>query len=688
MSHGATCVSIAAVHVSYYAEHKGHTNDVAHQQLTSDQRTQIAGMLSMGIPFEDVLERVQLSGDNSAVSRLHFLSRQDLQNITRDYGLARGIMQHANDAESVAAWVANQQTGDPMVRYVKFPGEEDKERGLSGQDFMLIIMSAAQIAGLNQLYRPMCEVALDSTHGTNAYDYQLTTLMVVDEHGEGFPAAFCFSNRIDESAMRIFLTICKETLGRVLENAVLMTDDAEAYHNAWCQVMGQPAHRLLCTWHIDRAWRKNLGKIHGDSLLKATIYKTLRALLEVKERAVFEDKMRSFLQCATEDDRTRDFAQYFDKQYATRPQVWAYCFRIGLQVHHNMHLEALHRVLKHVHMQGRKVRRMDKCIHALLRLMRTKMHDRLQKTHKGKWTRHVLAIRNRHKKGAACDGLVTVVIENKQYAVRGQKDVYLVEQCDTVPHTGSLCPLQCAECGICIHTFVCNCVDFGLRATICKHIHMVVSRFQPVISCMPESSCPADETDAVNQNNQQQDEQQTDSVLPEDSLDIEGEEEVTAASETITEEHETDAILRNFRNLKPAATLQHYIDIAEQQMSLIRGGIGENVEVAAAVCQRLTQTVALMNALRSKPQLPEPATAYEPVNKKAIQQRPFSSTKRLSRKRKTAESLSKPDEKEKAFLLATLDGNVAVISGTGNETDHDYDSHPNDVVVFEHNYTH
>ena len=392
--------------------------------------------------------------------------------------------QYANDADSVAAWVVNQQgSPDPMVRYVKFPGAEDTERGLAEHDFMLVIMSAAQVAGLQQLYRPTKEVALDSTHGTNAYAYQLTTMMVIDEHGEGFPAAFCFSNRVDESAMRIFLTVCKECVGHALDDAVLMTDDTEVYHNAWCHVMGQPASRLLCTWHVDRAWRKHLGKVRGDSMLKATVYKTLRALLELSDSDLFVHKLAAFLQSAKDDARTYDFAMYFDKQYASRPEIWAYCFRLGLQVHHNMHLEALHTVLKHVHMNGRKVRRMDKCIHALLRLMRTKMHDRLRKTHKGKWTRHVLAIRNRHKKGVASDvGLVTVVIQNKQYIVNGKKETYLVEQSDTVPHASSTCPLRCTACQICIHTFACSCVDFGLRTTICKHTRSEYHRVSPSFS--------------------------------------------------------------------------------------------------------------------------------------------------------------------------------------------------------------
>jgi len=108
--------------------------------------------------------------------------------------------------------------------------------------------------------------AMYSSHGTNAYDYQLTTLMLLDKHGEGFPAAFCFSNRVDELCMSVFLYVCKENIGCPLKDAVFMTDNTEVYFNARTHVMGQPAHRLLCTWHIDRAWRKNLSRINAGGL--------------------------------------------------------------------------------------------------------------------------------------------------------------------------------------------------------------------------------------------------------------------------------------------------------------------------------------------------------------------------------------------------------------------------------------
>ena len=37
-------------------------------------------------------------------------------------------------------------------------------------------------------------VCVDATHGTNAYDFKLITLLVVDEYGEGFPCTWCITN--------------------------------------------------------------------------------------------------------------------------------------------------------------------------------------------------------------------------------------------------------------------------------------------------------------------------------------------------------------------------------------------------------------------------------------------------------------------------------------------------------------
>ena len=63
-----------------------------------------------------------------------------------------------------------------------------------------------------------------------------------------------------------------------------------------------------------------------------------------------------------QDVRTSKFGAYFKKEYVSQ---WACYYCLGLKVHHDMHLEALQRVLKHVHLQGREVHRLDKSIHGL-----------------------------------------------------------------------------------------------------------------------------------------------------------------------------------------------------------------------------------------------------------------------------------------------------------------------------------
>ena len=34
------------------------------------------------------------------------------------------------------------------------------------------------------------------------------------------------------------------------------------------------------------------------------------------------------------------------------------------------------------------------------------------------------------------------------------------------------CSFHCHTCGVCVHIFMCTCMDFILHATVCKHIHV------------------------------------------------------------------------------------------------------------------------------------------------------------------------------------------------------------------------
>ena len=47
-------------------------------------------------------------------------------------------------------------------------------------------------------------VCIDCTHGTNAYDFNLTTILVIDEYGEGLPVGWMISNREDKQMLTEF----------------------------------------------------------------------------------------------------------------------------------------------------------------------------------------------------------------------------------------------------------------------------------------------------------------------------------------------------------------------------------------------------------------------------------------------------------------------------------------------------
>ena len=92
-------------------------------------------------------------------------------------------------------------------------------------------------------------VCVDATHGTNGYDFTLTTLLVVDEFGGGQPVSWCLSTHETEEFLIIFFRKVAENAGRT-DPAWLMSDCATQSYNAFC-------NGNQCT-----AWKKELKEMH------------------------------------------------------------------------------------------------------------------------------------------------------------------------------------------------------------------------------------------------------------------------------------------------------------------------------------------------------------------------------------------------------------------------------------------
>jgi hypothetical protein len=379
------------------------------------------------------------------------------------------IQKDVNDHTSVDIWVnelRDMNDACPVLLY-KRQGEQpdDSMAGLSSDDFLLCLQTITQRQFLVK-FGTNNVACLDSTHGTNQYGFNLITLMVVDDFGQGNPVAFMISTKEDVSALSAFFRAIKANLpaDSTYFASHVMTDDASQYFNAWVTVFG-PAEKRLCAWHVDRAWRRAIKENISDVETQVEIYHMLRCVMQELNEDAF-NKCLSTLMVHMQQMVPR-FASYF-AAYCNRVTEWAYCHRKGTQANTNMYLESFHNILKTAYLERKANRRIDTLLNVLLKIARDKAFEHLIKVEKRTHSKKLCDIDKRHsifveQLPPVTDGGWVVPSEK----MPGQQ-YFVIEASDTCS-----CSLHCSLCNCCPHMYQCTCVDFAVRATVCKHIHNI-----------------------------------------------------------------------------------------------------------------------------------------------------------------------------------------------------------------------
>ena len=260
--------------------HYAHESRLGHIRLSEEDRLKVAGKLAQGVAFDKILDDIR-SSVSDTFKRIHLIQRKDINNIERALKLEGG-QRHHDDATSVAAWVEEmrEKGEDSVVLYYKPQGTDDDKTGLKREDFLIVLQTPIQAEMLKRFGGKV--VCVDATHGTNAYDFKLITLLVVDEYGEGFPVAWCITNKEDRVLLIEFFASVRTKCG-IVRPLWFMSDMAEQYYLAWVSVFDRAPRKLLCTWHVDRAWRGALQQHVQGMERQAAVYSQLRVLLEELE---------------------------------------------------------------------------------------------------------------------------------------------------------------------------------------------------------------------------------------------------------------------------------------------------------------------------------------------------------------------------------------------------------------------
>lgn len=403
--------------------HYGHEIELQHVWLSKTKRQQLVAKMQQGVPRERILNDIREGVTKDQFLREHLVEKKDLFNIQSAFGL-KDYQRHQNDLDSVLAWITewNQSPDTNPILLQNFQDSCLDGYDLPKEDIVLVIQSLFQKSMLEKF--GASDVCCDSIHGTNGYDFLLTTLLVIDEYGEGFPAAWCISNHEDFKTMCTFFCEIKKNTGTI-KASWFMSDVAPQFYTAWVGVMDDCPRpkKLLCTWHVDREVTKELRKKIGGLQTEVEVYKMFRTVLEQTSETLFEESLRGFIRRLSLPSKTASFRKYFEQEWVSRKQEWAYCLRVGLGVNTNMFVEAFHKVFKYQYLKGKSNKRLGNLLLNLLKYVRDKTFDRLIRLTKGKVTSRLSVIHERHLRSLTLPTASVKVEEDDTWEVLGQDGI-------------------------------------------------------------------------------------------------------------------------------------------------------------------------------------------------------------------------------------------------------------------------
>ena len=190
-----TILADKSLRVDAILTHYGHEKELQHLRITKRKRQEVAAKLKQGVSRKNILDEVRESVSGN-LGRHHLIAKKDLANIERMYGL-RNVQHHSNDQHCVLAWIEEwrQSEHNPNL-YCKLQGQEGFD--LMNEDFFIVEQSPLQ--------KQMFEIF---SHKGVCCDFSLTTVLVIDEFGQGFPVAWCLSSHEDFATMTIFFNEIK-----------------------------------------------------------------------------------------------------------------------------------------------------------------------------------------------------------------------------------------------------------------------------------------------------------------------------------------------------------------------------------------------------------------------------------------------------------------------------------------------
>ncbi|XP_072385764.1 uncharacterized protein [Diabrotica undecimpunctata] len=165
-------------------------------------------------------------------------------------------------------------------------------------------------------------------------------------------------------------------------------------------------------------------------------------------------------------------------QNKERIKMWAHCYRRNSGINTNMAIESFNNLLKTNHLRRNAAVRIEKLLDTIEDLVDIKMWKRIidmERPNANNYQDRIIA--KAHKIAEMMKEKVEVKKNVKvygQFQVKSFRDpnklykVSIRQLCENECKT-----LFCRVCKICIHRYQCDCAEYVVRNTMCKHVHLV-----------------------------------------------------------------------------------------------------------------------------------------------------------------------------------------------------------------------
>lgn len=347
------CGSVALIKVNL--EHH-HEPVFKAQAVPRETRRHIDEQLSRGVAPERVASDLQaeaLKPENRETLRpnrvlylekSYFKARHRLLN-------AQKIERDKDEHRSVSLGVAECWSDSTLSHHPL--GAEGE---LAAGTFCLILSSALQRHLLARYGGPSSIVFFDGTHDTVRYrDFYLFTLLVVDEDGRGYPAAWMIANSKTAAIQTHFLKVVRAAVPQFTPGAFMVDEDAAA--RSAVRSVFEHSRLYYCDFHLSRSWKRKLSR------LGVTLTPEMDRHLAILRRCPHEEEfdasyahLERFLKQTSNGTR---FWEYLLHNYMySKKLLWAGCHRLFPHATNN-HVESWHNQLKSNYLRRKSKVRLD-----------------------------------------------------------------------------------------------------------------------------------------------------------------------------------------------------------------------------------------------------------------------------------------------------------------------------------------